>query len=203
MSARAASELGVAVMVRALIRTASVWALAVALPVPGLIALATLRAAADELTGSERAALARRVDDFATAMRDGKVEALVDVLPPRMGSYIAERRHISVDALHRSMVEQMQKIEASGAITAFDIDLARARYETLPDGTPYVLIPTDTDLQAKGLKIRKHTNTLAFTENGAWYFARINTPALVDRLVAVYPHFAGIDFGGETTTVVP
>lgn len=203
MSGKAVAGLRVVAMFRTWTRVTSIWAVAVVIASSGVIETASAGASAHELTAAERAGLARRVDEFVTAMREGRSEAVVDVVSPRMLAYIAELRHISIETLHGSMVGQMDKIEASGAITAFDIDLTSARYETLADGMPYVLIPTDTVLKAADHKIRKHTDTLGFMDEGRWYFARINTPALVARLVAVYPHFAGVDIGGETTTVVP
>ena len=73
-------------------------------------------------------------------------------------------------------------------IVSFGMDLEQATYAETADGTPYVLIPTETviDLGEQG-KIRASSQTLGLLDEGEWYLVRIEDAATMAALKAIYP----------------
>ncbi|HEV7274783.1 MAG TPA: hypothetical protein VGN80_00680 [Devosiaceae bacterium] len=166
------------------------------------VALLAAPAAARELSAEEKSALAERIATFDAAMVDSDIEALIDVVPPKVIATIAEGAGASEAQLREALIEQSREAMAAVELISFAMDLEAADYRQLPDGTPYVTIPTETVLDAGAGKTRVSTQTLALLETGRWYLVRIDDQQQVDILKAVYPEFSGVEFQPGTMEAV-
>jgi hypothetical protein len=160
-------------------------------------------AAARPLTEAETTALADKVAAFDAAMRASDYETIIAVIPPRVLKHIADGAGAPVDELKVALVGQMKEIFASVTMLNFGMDVAAAEHLELSDGSPYVLIPTTTVMEAEGLgKMKVESRTLGMLDEGAWYLVRIGDAGMVGVLRQVYPQFAGVEFPAETITAL-
>jgi hypothetical protein len=175
----------------------------------GVVALLVVAAAAFSpawarpLTEAETAALAAKVEAFDAAMRDGNYAEIIEVLPPAMLEHIAEQAKVPVDDLLAALKTQMDEIFATVELISFGMDIAAAEQHELADGSPYVLIPTNTVMEAEGLgRVKVDSKTLGLLDDSEWYLVRVSDAAMVGVLRQVYPEFAGVEFPAETMTTV-
>jgi hypothetical protein len=151
--------------------------------------------AARSLTDAERSGLADTVATFDASMHGADYAAVSKTIPPKVLAYIAGKGGIDVDKLREIMIEQMTKALAEVKLEAFSMDLANADYRELPTGEPYVLIPTETIMDAgdKG-RFKAKAQTLALIDEGKWYLLRVNEDKQVEIMRQVYPQFVGVEF---------
>ncbi len=153
--------------------------------------------AARPLTDSERSSLADTVATFDTAMRGADYAAVSKTIPPKVLGYIADKGGVDVAKLREMVIEQMTKALAEVKIEAFSMDLANAEYRELQTGEPYVLIPTETDMDAgEQGRLKATSQTLALLDDGKWYLLRVNEQQQVEIMRQVYPQFVGVEFDG-------
>ena len=165
-----------------------------------LIALA-VPAAGRPVSESEMAALEDRIVSFDAAMREGDYAEIMTVIPPPVMQRIADDAQVPVDALQAALVEQMAEILKSVTLISFGMELDGADHRELGDGTPYLLIPTETVMEADGLgKMKVSSFTLAMLDAGEWYLVRTSDVAMIGILRQVYPQFTGVEFPADTTT---
>ncbi len=158
-------------------------------------------AAARPASEAEIAALETRIDAFDTAMRNGDFAAIMTVIPPPVLSRIAEDAKVPLDQLQAALAEQMAEILEQVTIVSFGMDLGGAEHRELADGTPYLLVPTETVMEAEGMgRMKVASFTLAMLDGGDWYLVRTSDTAMMDLLRQVYRQFAGVDFPADTTT---
>jgi hypothetical protein len=170
-----------------------------------LVALATALspAWARPLTEAETTSLVDKVAAFDAAMRASDYETIIEVIPPRVLQHIADGAGAPVDELRVALIGQMKEIFASVTMLDFGMDVAAAEHHELADGSPYVLIPTTTVMEAEGLgKMKVDSRTLGMMDEGAWYLVRVGDVAMVGVLRQVYPQFAGVEFPAETMTAL-
>ncbi|TDR87089.1 hypothetical protein [Enterovirga rhinocerotis] len=170
---------------------------AILLAVMVLTAGSMVPAAARDLSGLERSALARTVSRFDDAMRRKSIPTIIDIVPPRIVAHIAAQHGIDPGTLRRSMIEQTRAALNPSVLRAFRMDLARARYGATPSGAPYALIPTATTVRSGGRDIESRSNTLAMMDGGRWYLLDLNQPSRVAIFTQVYPEFRGVPLGGQ------
>jgi hypothetical protein len=164
-----------------------------------LISLAP--AMARPVTDAEMAALEDRIATFDAAMRDGDHATVITVIPPPVLQRIADDAQVPVDELEAALVEQMEQVLASVTLVSFGMDLDAAVFDELADGTPYLLIPTETVMEAEGLgRLKVNSHTLGMLDGGAWYLVRTGDVAMVGIFRQVYPQFTGVEFPADTTT---
>lgn len=160
-------------------------------------------ASARPLTEAETTALADKVAAFDAAMRNADYETIIAVIPPRVLQHIADGAGASVDELKVALVGQMKEIFASVTMLNFGMNVAGAEHRELADGSPYLLIPTETVMETEGLgKMKVESLTLGMMDAGAWYLVRIGDAGMVGVLRQVYPQFAGVEFPAETITAL-
>jgi len=160
-------------------------------------------AQARELTATEHTALAQEVAEFDAAMNANDMSKAVDVLPPRFIALIARMSGIDPATLRQSMTEQSVKALKVVKLVSFSMDLTNAKFLELPNGEPYVLIPTETVIDAGRGKMQSVSDTLALLDNGRWYLAKLDQPVQIQVMIQAYPEFASLTFGGGTTKAVP
>ena len=166
------------------------------------VALLTAPVSARGLTPDENDALVERIAQFDAAMADGDLETVINIIPPKVMASIADGAGATEAQLRAALIEQTRQAMAAVTIVSFGMDLASAAYEELPDGTPYVTIPTETVLDTGSGKTKVTTRTLALLENGRWYLVRIDDEQQVEILRSVYPQFAGVAFPPGTMEAV-
>jgi len=154
------------------------------------------------LAAEETAALAATVARFDTAMRESRFADVVDVIPPRVLQAIASKGGGTVDDLRKAMLEQIDRAMRSVKIVSFAMDLQGGRHAELADGSPYVLIPTRTwmDAGSKG-RLKASSETLALLDEGKWYLLRVENQGHVALLRETYPGFGNVEFAKGTMEI--
>jgi hypothetical protein len=167
-----------------------------------LVLLAGLAPAlARPVSDAEMAALEARIAAFDTAMRDGDYATIITVIPPPVLQRIADDAKVPVDDLTAALAGQMEEILASVTLVSFGMQLDAAEQRELADGTPYLLIPTETVMEAEGMgRMKVNSFTLGMLDAGDWYLVRTGDAAMVGILRQVYPQFTGVEFPADTTT---
>lgn len=156
-------------------------------------------AIAAELTDEETAALEETVAGFDEAMKSGDYETVVGIVPPAVIENIATSAGIASDDLIVAMVEQTTQAMAAITLISFGMDMENAEYLETEDGTPYVLIPTETVMDTgAGGKIKAASPTLALMDEGEWYLLSVSDPNQVTILKQVYPSFAAVELPAGT-----
>lgn len=150
---------------------------------------------ARSITTDEKAALETLITRFNKAIGDGDHSQVVDLsMSPRMLSYIAEKAKLPVDKFREQIIGLTKKVMASVKLESYGMDMIKADYRTLADGTPYLLIPTETVMTVDQTRAVGKSNTLALLDSGRWYLIRISDKAQIDLLREVYPQFQGAEF---------
>ena len=170
-----------------------------------LVVLAAVlsQAWARPLTDAETAALADKVAAFDAAMRAGDHAAIIEVIPPRMIEHIAKEAGVPAEELLAALKGQIDEIFAAVELVSFGMDIQAAEERELADGSPYMLIPTNTVMEAEGLgRVKVDSQTLGLLDGSDWYLVRISDAAMVVVLRQVYPEFAGVEFPAETMTTL-
>jgi hypothetical protein len=172
-------------------------ALLIRLLVALAIAVLPVTALARELTAEETAALTQRVADFDAAMRANDLATVAKAIPPQIITHIATSAGMTDEALLAEMIKQMSAAMANVKIVDFSMDVPNAEQRELADGTPYVLIPTETTLDLgadAGGKILAKSPTLGLLKDDVWYLRRIADEGQITLLVGAFPEFAGVEF---------
>jgi hypothetical protein len=157
--------------------------------------LAAGAAFARPLTEAENRSLAATIEAFDAAMRASDYETVVKTIPPRIMEHIATQTGMEVDALRKTIIDQMKAALAEVKLLSFGMDLQNAKHRQLANGEPYVLIPTETVMDAGAAgKFKAKSDTLALLDGGTWYLLRVNEAQQVAIMRQVYPEFAGVEF---------
>jgi hypothetical protein len=160
-----------------------------------LLLVAVAPAMARQLSEAEKASLATTVEGFDAAMAAGDFETIVKTIPPRVLEHIAKQAGVDVAILRQIVIAQMKAALAEVKLVSFGMDVAAAEHKELPNGEPYVLIPTETVMDAgESGKLRAKSHTLALLDGGAWYLLRVNEAQQVEIMRQVYPEFADVEF---------
>ncbi len=165
--------------------------------------LAATPAAARPLTGDERTGLTQTVDSFIAANKTGAADRIIATLPPRMIQAMAQASNVTSEAFRAALVQQTTQTMAGVKVQTFTMDLTKARFLELPNGTPYVLIPTDIAMSAGGPTVSEKSDTLALIDEGKWYLLSVKQPNQVQIFTQLYPDFAGANLGKAEMKVTP
>ncbi len=151
---------------------------------------------AAELTDAQNAALQARIDGFDAAMAASDMAEIMGVVPPKVLEKIATTYGVTTEQLVAATQEQFTEVMKTVTFVSFDMDLEGATIATLPSGTPYALIPTETvmDLGANGGKMRSTASTLGLLDGDTWYLVRTEDGQQVQMLKEIYPEFADVEF---------
>ena len=177
-------------------------------PIAGLILAALIAfapvASARDLTPDESAGLTKTIDDFNAAMGRSDMTAIATAIPPKALAYIAASAKVTTEQLLAAMMQQMEQIMASVTVESFTMDVDNAEHRELPDGTPYLVIPTTTTIDMGELgKTTERSPTLALMDEGTWYLMRMADPQQLAILRASYPEFAGVEFPPASSEKTP
>jgi hypothetical protein len=168
-----------------------------------VLAAALSPAAARPLTDAETLALADKVAAFDAAMRAGDYAAIIEVIPPPMLEHIANEAGVPAEELLAALKGQMDEIFATVELISYSMDVQAAEERELADGSPYVLLPTTTVMEAEGMgRVKVDSQTLGLLDGADWYLVRVSDVAMVGVLRQVYPEFTGVEFPAETMTAL-
>ena len=160
-------------------------------------------ALARTVTEAEAQALGDRISSFDAAMTARDFDTIIGVIPPPVLAHIAGKANVPADELVVALAAQMDEIFADVDLISFGMDLEAAEHRELGDGTPYVLIPTNTVMEAEGIgRMKVESFTLGMLDAGTWYLVRTSDAAMVGVLREVYPQFTGVAFPAETITAL-
>lgn len=152
-----------------------------------------LSAHARELTEEERGGLETRLSDYRSALDERNAEFMVEVTPPRILEITAEKLGLEAKDLRDKMIGQITDMLTGASAFTFELDTAAMRVRETPAGTPYVLIPTKTELRTDETgTIRTESTTIAFMADGKWWLAGTQGPGTAAVLVEAYPELEGI-----------
>ena len=168
-----------------------------------VLALGVGNVQARNLTSPETEKLALAVQSFDAAMRVNDYAAITRTIPPKVMAHIATQAGTDVETLRTYLIQQMTTLLSDVKMTSFGMDLSKAEYRELGDGSPYALIPTETvvDVGAAG-KTSVKSHTLALLDGGAWYLLRVSDEPQVAILRKVYPGFVAVTFPAGSTEAV-
>lgn len=168
-----------------------------------LLAVLPVTAQARELTDDETAAIVALIDGFNAAMSGNDYEAVSEVVPPAVLSKIATDAGLTMEQLRQAMLDQMKWTMEQVTLVSFEMDIAKAEHRELADGSPYLVIPTITVIDAgDGSKSRASSPTLVLSDGGSWYLMRIGDDQQLALLRAVYPQYADVEFPASTMEAV-
>ncbi len=160
-------------------------------------------AEARDLTDAEKQQLQTTVENFDKAMRAQDYATVIDAVPPRLVDLIAKQAGYDPVQIRAGMVELTMAAMAQVKIEDFGMDFSAAATHALPNGDPYVLIPTVMVMNAEAAgKLSAKSETLALLDDGQWYLVRVSEPQQARILRQAYPQFASIEFSSETMEAV-
>jgi hypothetical protein len=141
-------------------------------------------------------ALVARVDSFDAAMKSSDMATVMSVIPPKVLDQIATKYNVTTAQLVEAAQQQIDAAMADIKLVSFGMDLENSDFYTLPDGTRYALIPTETvmDLGGGVGKMRASSTTLGVLDGPEWYLVRVEDPEQVAIFKEVYPAFADVTF---------
>lgn len=160
-----------------------------------VLLLAAFAAPALAQTDEQRAALAARIESFDAAMKASNMAEIMSVVPPKVLDKLAATYKVDKQQLIDGMQQQIDAAMAGITLESFGMELDKAEFSTLADGTLYGLVPTETvmDLGEQG-KFKANASTLALLDGDTWYLVRVEDPQQVALLKEVYPAFADVTF---------
>lgn len=161
--------------------------------------LAALAAPALAQTDEQRAALAARIESFDAAMQSSNMKDILGVVPPKVVGELAATYNVTVEQMVEGMQQQIDEAMKTVKLESFGMDLENAQFTTLPDGTLYAFIPTETvmDMGESG-KFRSKATTLGLLDGETWYLIRAEDPQQAAILKDIYPALADVTFPAGT-----
>ncbi len=88
--------------------------------------------------------LVDRIASFDAAMRANDLTSIMTAVPPKVLDSIATQYKVTNEQLLQAMQQQFDEAMKTVTLVSFGMDLEAAEFVTLPDGTEYALIPTET-----------------------------------------------------------
>ncbi len=160
-------------------------------------------ASARDLTDAESAMLTSAVEMYDKAMESKDVPILVRATPPRIVSKMAEQDKASEDDIRKALGDLIAQSFEVLPVHSFTLDMGKAEHGHVADGTPYLLIPTETLMSTGGEgKTLMRSATLALLDNGAWYLVRGSDAQQVMALREAYPEYETVVFPDATMELV-
>lgn len=148
------------------------------------------------LTAEQQAALEARIASFDAAMKANDMATVMGAIPPQMIEVMATQFGVAPADVVASVQQAMDEALKTVTFLSFSMDLSASTVSAQTDGTPYVMIPTETvmDLGDKGGKIRALSQTLGLLDGDTWYLIRVDDPGQVAIVKQIYPGLANVEF---------
>ncbi|MBK1867824.1 hypothetical protein [Taklimakanibacter albus] len=160
-------------------------------------------ASARDLTDAESTMLNSAVEMYDKAMEGKDVPILVKAIPPRIIKQMAEHDKASEDDIRKALGDLIGQTLEALPVHSFTMDMAKAEHGHVADGTPYLLIPTETVMTTGGEgKTLMRTATLAMLDGDLWYMVRGSDAQQVAALREAYPEYETVVFPDATMELV-
>lgn len=162
-------------------------------------------AEASAMTPQARSTLESRVAAFQSVINRGDWGQVMDFTPPGILRQMEEETGVPVEVI-RAMASGIVKGVTEEINIGGRLYLDKASVGTARDGTPYVLIPTTSQIAAKrgGESLSTTGISLAMLDGGQWYLMRLDAEGEgARRLQAAYPQFKGIGLPRPAETLQP
>lgn len=171
---------------------------------PGLLLLCLAGVAtARDLTDAESTMLTSAVEMYDKAMESKDVPILVKAIPPRIIKQMAEHDQASEDDIRKALGDLIGQTLEALPVHSFTMDMAKAEHGHVADGTPYLLIPTETVMTTGGEgKTLMRSATLAMLDGDLWYLVRGSDAQQVATLREAYPEYESVVFPDATMELV-
>lgn len=158
------------------------------------------------LTETEAATLSKSVDSYLDAIGKRNAQKIVGALPPRIINAFAGATGLPANELVKTLTEQTAAVMKSTSFT----DLAAGKSSlsadegVLADGSSvtWVLIPTRFTATTDGKATVNEQPLLAVSEDGTWYFLRIDGPERQALAAAAYPFLKDVAMPQATVRAV-
>ena len=156
------------------------------------------------LPANDRAEIETRIAGFERAFVEGRTDAIINIIPPRMITAIAAKGGVPEKTLRREMAQATREATREVKVVSFDMALEQAKFLTTATGRPYGLIPTQTVVQRPDgtQTLQSDNTTLTLEDGGIWYLIRIEDSRQINLLREIYPDFDGVTFPKGTTKVI-
>ncbi|MDO5612280.1 MAG: hypothetical protein Q4G14_03440 [Paracoccus sp. (in: a-proteobacteria)] len=181
---------------RVVLALVAVALLGACVPGPAIRSTTLYPIAASPLPGDERQALARRAFAYDQLLMQGNPPALRQFHPPRMADALAADNERALARMIQAS-DQAFGDTVPGVLVVGRMRVDRAGIGTTDDGTPFALIPTLTLIAfgrpgGSGASTVVQGVTLAFHQDGQWYFLRLTSAQTNEALRRAYPQFRGV-----------
>jgi hypothetical protein len=158
---------------------------------------------ARDLTDAESTMLNSAVEMYDKAMEGKDVPILVKAIPPRIIKQMAEHDKASEDDIRQALGDLIGQTLEALPVHSFLLDMAKAEHGHVADGTPYLLIPTETVMTTGGEgKTLMRSATLAMLDGDLWYLVRGSDAQQVAALREAYPQYESVVFTDATMELV-
>jgi hypothetical protein len=157
--------------------------------------ISVLHADANEFSTQELSALTQRVSEFEKGFSTLDVGVMVSVIPPKIWAFMLDKGNATDAQMKEGMQNVLNETMSQVAIENFNMESEKVSSHMLPDGTRYLLVPTETivSIPDNG-KTALRSQTLALLEDGKWYLIRISDQQQRMILGEVYPQFKSVEF---------
>ena len=161
-------------------------------------------AIARDLSADEKARLTQTVAQFSEALQSKNVEETIRLsLPLRVLAHLAEKTKSSPEQVALVVAETLREALNQAKIGSFSMNMEKADFRTLADGTPYAFISTSTALIVAGQgKFVVDSHCLAMLDEARWFLVRTSDLQQKMLLTAAYPAFLGIEFPSESVRLL-
>jgi len=160
-------------------------------------------ASARDLTDAENTMLNTAVETYDKAMESKDLQILVRAIPPRIVRKMAEHDKVSESDIRKTLAELIGQTLEALPVQSFTMNMAEAQQGQIADGTPYLLIPTETVMTTGGEdKTLMRSATLALQDEGLWYLVRGSDAQQVAILREAYPEYEAVAFPDATMELV-
>lgn len=153
---------------------------------------------------ADRAAASARVAEFNAAFEAGDYGALIEMMPPRIWTHIADLADVAPEELTEAAIDQMGAVMTGITIDGFSMDIETASSGVSDADRPWFIIPTETFLTLPDSgRARAQSDTLVLRDDGEWWLLRVDSPANIQILDDVYPDLGGLTFAPATMEPLP
>lgn len=158
---------------------------------------------ARDLTDAESTMLNSAVEMYDKAMEGKDVPILVRAIPPRIITQMAEHDKASEDDIRKALGDLIGQTLEALPVHSFTMDMAKAKHGHVADGTPYLLVPTETVMTTGGEgKTLMRSATLVMLDGDLWYMVRGSDAQQVAALREAYPEYESVVFPDATMELV-
>ncbi|MBA4489887.1 hypothetical protein [Paracoccus sp. S1E-3] len=173
-----------------------------------LLALLVTVVGARAQTAEDIATVTALAHELERITLSGDIAASLQFLPPTLLDKNAEAQGMSRAEFDVMMIQRMTEMGAISKVLQSDIDATQMRWNRLPDGTLFALIPTRNLLEVAlepgeaPMQIAETSATLALKDQGQWRVVRAGSQTQQESLRRAFPWLENITLPEAKTEVL-